>query len=233
LNVKKAKIERGAVGYIRVSTVDQADHGVSLEAQEGRIRDWCIANGYVLREVNVDRGLSGGRADNRPALQEALGIVRRGDVLVVYSLSRLARSTRDTLQIADLLERRGADLVSLSEKIDTTSAAGRMIFRLLAVLAEFERDVISERTSMAMQHMRASGKYTGGRPPFGFALTATGDLQVIPEEQVVLARVRDLHTGGVTSLRKIASLLGHEGKLSRAGHLYAPEQIRRMLRETA
>ena len=152
---------------------------------------------------------------------------------MVYSLSRLARSTRDTLQIADLLERRGADLVSLSEKIDTTSAAGRMIFRLLAVLAEFERDVISERTSMAMQHMRACGRYTGGSAPFGFNLTATGDLQVIPEEQAVIDRVRDLHTGGVTSLRKIASILGHEGHLSRAGQYYAPEQIRRMLRETA
>ena len=89
---------------VRVSTLDQADHGVSLEAQSNRIRDWCAENGYVLDDIKVDRGLSGGRADNRPALQEALASVRRGDVLVVYSLSRLARSTRDTLEIADALE---------------------------------------------------------------------------------------------------------------------------------
>ena len=114
---------------------------------------------------------------NRPALHDALAATRRGDALVVYSLSRLARSTRDTLEIADALDRRGADLVSLSEKIDSTSAAGRMIFRLLAVLAEFERDVISERTSMAMRHMQATGRFIGGQAPFGFVLASNGDLQ--------------------------------------------------------
>src|ERR1035438_1425365 len=101
-----------AIGYARVSTADQADFGVSLDAQTEKIRGWSLANGYELVEVKVDRGLSGGRCDNRPALQEALKAVSRGDSLVVYSLSRLARSTRDTLMIAEALERRGADLVS-------------------------------------------------------------------------------------------------------------------------
>ena len=229
LSARKAKQGRRAIGYIRVSTADQANHGVSLEAQEGRIRDWCVVNGYVLGEVFVDRGLSGGRADNRPALQDALAATRRGDALVVYSLSRLARSTRDTLEIADALERRGADLVSLSEKIDTTSAAGRMTFRLLAVLAEFERDVISERTSMAMKHMRACGRFTGGQAPFGYVLMGNGELEPVPEEQAVIDRVQSLHAQGGTSLRKIASTLGQEGHLSRKGRYYVPEQIRRML----
>jgi len=230
LSARKAKTERRAIAYVRVSTADQADHGVSLEAQEGRVRDWCVANGYVLGEVFVDRGLSGGRADNRPALQQALAATRRGDALVVYSLSRLARSTRDTLEIADALEIQGADLVSLSEKIETTSAAGRMTFRLLAVLAEFERDVISERTSMAMRHMRANSRFTGGRVPFGFTLLGNGELEAVPEEQAVIAKVQALHALGETSLRKIAAVLGQEGQLSRTGRFYVPEQIRRMLR---
>jgi DNA invertase Pin-like site-specific DNA recombinase len=74
--------------------------------------------------------------------------------LVFYSLSRLARSTKDAIAISERLSRAGADLVSLSEKIDTTSAAGKMIFRLLAVLAEFERDLISERTKAALSVKR-------------------------------------------------------------------------------
>jgi len=233
VNARKAKLERRAIGYIRVSTADQADHGVSLDAQEGRVRDWCSVNGYDLGSVFVDRGLSGGRADNRPALQDALAATRRGDALVVYSLSRLARSTKDTLEIADALENRGADLVSLSEKIDTTSAAGRMIFRLLAVLAEFERDVISERTSMAMRHMQSTGRFIGGRAPFGFTLLENGHLQAVPEEQEVIDRARTLHTTSGMSLRKIASVLGQEGRISRTGRGYAPEQVRRMLRETS
>jgi len=76
---------------------------------------------------------------------------------VVYSLSRLSRSTKDTLQIAEKLDKAGADLVSLSEQIDTTSASGKMVFRLMAVLNEFERDQISERTSAALQHKKAKG----------------------------------------------------------------------------
>jgi DNA invertase Pin-like site-specific DNA recombinase len=170
---------RKAVGYARVSTVDQAEDGVSLDAQEQRIRAWCALNDYELVDVKVDRGLSGGRADNRPALQEALLAVGRGDALVVYSLSRLARSTKDTIAIAETLDRRGADLVSLSEKIETTTAAGKMLFRLLAVLAEFERDVVAERTSMAIRHMQSIGKFIGGDLPFGFRVV-DGWMDLVP-----------------------------------------------------
>ena len=122
MKAKQAQAQHRAIGYCRVSTADQADFGVSLDAQTEKIRVWSVANGYELADVLVDRGLSGGRCDNRPALQEALKAVSRGDSLVVYSLSRLARSTRDTLMIAEALERKGADLVSLSERIDTTSS---------------------------------------------------------------------------------------------------------------
>ena len=140
-----------AIGYVRVSTEGQAVDGVTLEAQESKIRAWCMVNDYDLLGVHVDAGLSGSRADNRPALRDALNACEKGCALVVYSLSRLARSTRDTLDIADRLAASGADLVSLSERIDTTTAAGKMVFRMLAVLAEFERDIISERTKTAMQ----------------------------------------------------------------------------------
>ena len=109
-----------------------------------------MAEREVSREGSRLRLISGKRADNRLALQEALKAVSAGKgVLIVYSLSRLARSTRDTL-----LDKSGADLVSLSEKIDTTSAAGKMVFRLLAVLNEFERDLISESATAAMARLR-------------------------------------------------------------------------------
>jgi DNA invertase Pin-like site-specific DNA recombinase len=132
-----------AVGYVRVSTNRQATDGVSVEAQRDRIVGWCSANGYGVAQVYVDAGMSGGRADNRPGLQAALArACRTKGVLVSYSLSRLARSTKDALAISERLASAGADLVSLSERIDTTTAAGKMVFRMLAVLAEFERDLI-------------------------------------------------------------------------------------------
>ena len=135
-----------AIGYIRVSTVGQAVEGVSLEAQRDKITAWCAANDAELAGVFVDAGISGKRSDNRPQLQAALEAVSAGSVLVVYSLSRLARSTKDTISISERIEKSGADLVSINEKLDTSSAAGKMLFRLMAVLAEFESDQISERT---------------------------------------------------------------------------------------
>src|SRR6185295_927090 len=109
------------------------------------------------------------KADNRPALQAALEAACRGKAaLVVYSLSRLARSTRDAIGMSERLHKAGADLVSLSERIDTTTAAGKMVFRMLAVLAEFERDQIAERTKGALSHMRNQGKRISGKIPYGY-----------------------------------------------------------------
>ena len=85
---------RQAVGYLRVSTSGQADDGVSLEAQRARVEAWCLANEFELLQVFEDAGLSGSRADNRPALQDALhAAIKNKAAVVVYSLSRLARST--------------------------------------------------------------------------------------------------------------------------------------------
>lgn len=229
MTAKKAKSLRQAIPYIRVSTMDQADHGISLEAQESRIREWCSSNGYTLGEVMIDRGLSGGRADNRPALQAALSSIRKGDALVVYSLSRLARSTRDTLEIADHLERRGADIVSLSEKIDTTSAAGRMIFRLLAVLSEFEKDTVSERTTMAMRQLKSQGRYLGGHVPIGWAREGKSLVPVASEQEVVTLATQMRGEG--LSLRKISEALATMGVMNRAGKAFAPTQVQRILRE--
>jgi len=171
---------------------------VSLEAQKARIAFWAQANGYQLRRVHVDAGLSGGKAANRPSLQAALEeVCRERGALVVYSLSRLARSVKDTLSIGDRLDSAGADLVSLSESIDTTNAAGKMVFRMLAVLAEFERDLVVERTTMAMAHKRSRGERVG-ELPFGYRLAADGThLEPDEAEQATLSRLRTLRGEGI------------------------------------
>jgi DNA invertase Pin-like site-specific DNA recombinase len=209
-----------AIGYSRVSTDLQAAEGVSMEAQAERIRAWCAANGAELAEADLfaDSGLSGKRADNRPGLQAALDAATagRGCVLVVYSLSRLARSTRDTIAIAERLEKAGADLVSLSERIDTTSAAGKMLFRLLAVLAEFERDLVSERTRGAVAYKRSRGERLG-RIPYGADLADDGKT-LLPntDELRVVEFVRAWRAEG-RSLRAIADELTALGIKTKSG----------------
>lgn len=208
---------KAAIGYVRVSTEGQAVDGVSLAAQESRIRAYAELNDLDLSRVYVDAGVSGKRADNRPELQAALDhACRAGGVLVVYSLSRLARSTKDTIAIAERLEKSGADLASLSEKIDTTTAAGKMVFRMLAVLAEFERDQIAERTTTAMRHKKAAGERVG-KVPFGFDLAADGvTLTRNENEQTILDMIHQLREAG-ESLRGIAAELNRRGIATKDG----------------
>jgi DNA invertase Pin-like site-specific DNA recombinase len=199
---------RRVIGYSRVSTGWQVEGGISLDAQEAKITAWAELNGYDTEAVEIftDAGLSGCRADNRPGLQAALSAVEGGGVLVVSSLSRLTRSTADTLALAERIERAGADLVSLTERIDTTTAAGKMSFRLLAVLNEFERDQVSERTRAALAHKRATGHKTGGSIPFGYDDQGGGKLIENQEEQQTLDLIWRLRDRGY-SLRRIAAEL--------------------------
>ena len=206
-----------ATAYIRVSTETQATDGVSLDAQRAKIEAWCIVNDMTLGQVFVDAGVSGKRADNRPQLQSALDTVcSDGGVLVVYSLSRLARSTKDTIAISERLDKAGADLVSLSEKLDTTSAAGKMVFRMMAVLAEFERDQVSERTCSAMAHKKSKGERVG-EVPFGFSLAADG-VALVPDENEtrIIELINSLRTKGYT-LRAIAAEMDAAGFATKKG----------------
>jgi DNA invertase Pin-like site-specific DNA recombinase len=218
-----------AYGYIRVSTDGQAKEGVSLEAQEGKIRAWCQVNGYELAGVYVET-MSGGRADNRPQLQAALAEVCRGKgVLVVYSLSRLARSTTDAIAISQRLEKCGADLASLTERIDTTSAAGKMVFRMLAVLAEFERDQIKERTVAAMSHLRRKGMRISRVVPFGYDLAEDGQtLTANTSEQAGVALMSRLRGAG-KSYAEIAEQLGRRGVRTKAGGSWEQSAVRKIL----
>lgn len=229
----KQQAPQRAVGYVRVSTEAQAVDGVSLEAQRARIEAWCLANEYELGGVHVDAGISGKRADNRPGLQAALIEVGRtkGAALVVYSLSRLARSVKDTLEIAGRLDRSGADLVSLSEKIDTTSAAGRMVFRMLAVLAEFERDLCGERTKAALSLKKHRGECVG-EVPLGWR--RDGDRLVPePDGQRAVAMIRGLRDRGLT-LRAIAAELERGGvRRAKGGTHWDAKTVQRILNRTA
>jgi site-specific DNA recombinase len=221
----------GAIGYCRVSTGEQAEDGVSLDAQRAKLQAWAKLNDEPELLIFVDAGLSGSSMAQRPGLQDALDAVcKKKGVLVVYSLSRLARSTRDTLSISDRLAKAGAELVSLSEKIDTTSASGKMIFRLLAVLAEFERDQVSERTRTAMTYMRKNGRRISRFAPFGwdFDESETG-LVENQAEQGVIKRVRKDRAKGRT-LREIASALDQDGvPTKRGGAGWSAKVVRSLL----
>ena len=234
MNAKQTKL---AIGYVRVSTDQQANEGVSLDAQREGIQAWAKLHGYELGKVHVDAGISAKRADNRPALLAAIAdACNRPAVLVVYSLSRLARSVKDTINISERLDKAGADLVSLSEDINTTSASGKMVFRVLAVLAEFERDIVSERTKAGLAHKRANGEKLGGDTPYGYSVVEehrenghpVKTLVPEPTEQKGIALACRLHAQG-KKLREIAAAMEKRGYLTKRGCPWALGSLRRMI----
>jgi len=144
------------VGYARVSTQDQNLH-TQIEAIEE------YAKKHNEQVIIYQEKESGGKKD-REELKNALKAVREGDKFVVYKLDRLARSTKQLFDIADKLDRKGVEFISISDNIDTTTATGKAMFGMLSVFAEFERAIIRERTIAGLQSARKRGK-TGGRPP--------------------------------------------------------------------
>jgi DNA invertase Pin-like site-specific DNA recombinase len=139
------------IGYARVSTHEQT---IALQ-QDALTKAECS-------RVFTDTA-SGAKAD-RPGLEEALDFARAGDTLVVWKLDRLGRSLPHLLETVSWLQERGVGFVSLTEQIDTTTSGGKLIFHVFAALAEFERDVIRERTRAGLASARARGRM-GGRPP--------------------------------------------------------------------
>jgi site-specific DNA recombinase len=205
------------VGYIRVSTAEQVKDGESLESQEARIRAWTVGAGAQVIELLRDEGKSGASLKKRPGALWAIELAcERKAALVIYSLSRLSRSLKDLLAIGERLQAAGADLVSLTEKIDTTSAAGKMLFRVLAVLAEFERDLISERTRETMSNMR-SRNLRIGEVPFGWNTGEDGRLTENVMEQAVIVQMTAWRYQGF-SYDKIASLLTKQGVQTKKGN---------------
>lgn len=138
------------IGYARVSTQDQR-----LDLQRDALRTAGCAE--VFEEV------ASGARTARPELEKALGRLRAGDALVVWKLDRLGRSLPHLLETVRELEKRGVGFRSLQESIDTTTSGGRLVFHVFGALAEFERDLISERTRAGLQAARARGR-NGGRP---------------------------------------------------------------------
>ncbi len=215
---------------MRVSTDKQAEHGVSLDAQVAKIQAYAALYDLDIVATEVDAGLSACSLE-RPALTRALAAMKSGraDGLIVVKLDRLTRSVRDLGALVDgyFAGERFA-LISVSENVDTRTAAGRLVLNVLGAVSQWEREAIGERTSAAMQHKRACGEYTGGHAPYGYALDATGALVPSDVEQAIIAAARDLEAAGM-SLRAIGAALEARGLLPRSGGQWHAKTVRGLI----
>src|SRR6516225_12261594 len=187
-----------AVLYGRFSPRPSPEECDSVEKQLDRCRSYSAGHGYTVIAEYSDKDLSGSRADNRPGLQKAIAeACARRAFLVVYSLSRLARNTRDAIDLAERLNKAGADLAVIQENVNTRSPMGRFIFTLFSALAQLEREQIAERTSTAMLRHQSNGRRMthAARCPFGKQPDPLDPAMLIdhPEEQKAIAAIRKAH----------------------------------------
>ena len=214
-----------AIGYVRVSSDEQVASGLGLDSQRQRIEAYCLARGWNLADTVTDAGVSA-RTLNRPGMD----IVRRlmteqlVDVVVALKLDRLTRSVRDLHQLLQLSNDTGVGLVSVSENMDTTSAAGRLMVNMLAAMAEWEREVISERTIAALAVKKARGERVSRYPLMGREAEPRGAV-----ERETLAVVAELLAGPPMTQRGMASALASRGYLARSGRPYCCSSIIRMI----
>lgn len=224
-----------AIGYVRVSTQEQATDGVSLDAQRDRLRAYCKLNGIRLIDIKADEGYSGSTLE-RPGLQAALQMLRRGraNTLLVAKLDRLSRSLRDVCTLVDeLFSDERNHLLSLCGMVNTHTAAGRMVLMNLANFCQFERELISERTRDALQHMKAQGIRLGPAH-YGYTqgdqLDEHGRRVLVPieSEQAVIAKMVGLRAEGL-SFSQVTQRLNNEGVPARRGGPWRLNGVRNAL----
>lgn len=205
--LKTAKPIRAA-GYVRVSTDEQAMEGQSLENQSARIKAYAESQGWDLIEIYREEGYSG-KVIDRPELSKLIENIKAGkfDVILVYKVDRLTRKQKDLWYLLeDVFEARGVGFKSVIEPFDTTTAQGKAFLGMLAVFAQLERDTIAERTKDTLANKKSNGEWIG-RIPYGYQLSASGNLEKNPDEQKIIAKIKRMNRQGM-SCREIAGRVG-------------------------
>lgn len=222
----------GAI-YIRVSTEEQAKQGISLSAQEEALKNYASALGYDVFKIYREEGKSGKDIKGRPEMRQMLNDAKsyKFQAIFIYKLDRFSRSLRDLIETIEKLKEWGIDFISLQDKIETTSASGKLMFHIISAFAEFERNVTSERTKFSMDKKARDGKIVS-RAPFGYKLE---NKQLIPtthsylvqeifqdflNQKISLSKLARKYGFSVNGLKKILTNQTYLGKIKFDGQIY-------------
>jgi DNA invertase Pin-like site-specific DNA recombinase len=223
-----------AILYTRVSTTKQVTDGVSLENQEKRLYQYADLHNYSDLNLITDEGVSG-KHSNRVGFNQVMQSVKQNkcNAVIVYSLSRFARNTIDTLKYIEIMNKKDIAFHSLTEQIDTTTPIGRFFLTTLAGLAQLEREQIAERTKSALQHKKSKGERVG-QIPFGKKLAKDGKSLVDNEQEMkIVILVKRLRKQG-KSYNKIADELIKQRMKNRSGNVkWNTTQIYRLVTNTS
>ncbi|WP_108672469.1 recombinase family protein [Peribacillus acanthi] len=224
--------------YARVSTVEQADEGYSIDEQVRILREWCDRYGYEVYKEYVDRGISGKNIDGRPALKQLISDSnnKKFDIVIVWKINRLSRDILDTLRVVKNFKQNGITFKSYSENFETETHQGEMFFQMMAVLAEFERKQISENVKLGMIARAREGSWNGGQV-LGYDTVEISNenkkrkstkLVINEKEAQTVRRIFQLYLDG-NGYKSIANTVNHEGHRSKKNNHFSINAIRTIL----
>lgn len=214
--------------YIRVSTHMQVEEGYSLQAQRERLKAYAFSQGWEIVQFFVDEGLSAKDMD-RPELQRMLKGVREGifDIVLVYKLDRLTRSVIDLDKLLKEFSKHNVMFKSATEVYDTTTATGRLFIRLVASMAQWERENLGERVRFGMEEKARTGKWAVSTPPFGYD-SNDSNLLINHSEAAIVKEIYTLYLSG-KGMWKIASHLNDRGLKTRRNKPWGQNSIHYIL----
>ena len=224
-------VARRGIGYVRVSTDQQAGSGLGLDAQRHAIQQAAERGHIALAAVYEDAGISGAKdIADRPGLLDAVNALKRGDVLLIAKRDRLGRDVVAVALIERLIARKGARVLSAAgEGTDSDDPTAMLMRRIVDAFGEYERLLIGARTKAALKAKRAQGLRIGN-VPFGYALAEDlGTLVLCDGEQAVLTTIRALREQG-RSLRAVAAALNEQGLRTRSGTAWRHEYVANLLK---
>lgn len=211
--------------YLRVSTEEQAKEGFSINAQKEKLTNYSKVNDWEIIDYYIDDGISAKNLKDRPNINRLIEDVKSGKVnnVLVYKLDRLTRSVKDLINLIEVFEEYNCSFNSLTEKLDTTNAVGRMFIKIIGIFAEFERENLAERVSFGYEQKTREGNYTNTQGVNGYDyIVGKGDLVVNEQEKEIVNRIYEMYLNG-TSMLKIAKTFNTENVPSKRGGLLVSE----------
>lgn len=215
--------------YVRVSTDEQAQYGYSIEAQKEKLLAFCKSQDWEVYKTYVDDGFRATTL-NRPEIQKLIeeSISGKFNIVVFYKLDRLSRSVKDLNYLIDTFEQNNIAIKSTTEPFDTSSPPGKLMFNMLGSFAQFERELIGERTKLGLNRAFEEGKWTT-TPPYGYNVK-DGQLVINEKEIFFVKRAIELFLERNLGINTIAKLLKEEDKVTRRAGKWAKNSVWHLLR---
>lgn len=233
----QAQTKRVAI-YARVSTVEQAEEGYSIDEQVKLLREWCDRNGYIIHQEYVDRGISGRNISGRPAIQQLLydASQKEFDIVLVWKMNRLSRKSVDLLTIVDQLQKRNIAFRSYTEQYETETPSGVLQFQMMAAIAEFERANISDNVKMGMIARAQKGLFNGGqiigydtvKEPSTDRKGEVSKLYINDEEAIIIRKIFDMYVNG-HGYKAISNHLNKQGFRTKKNNPFSITAIKTIL----